>query len=505
VILLLLACTEHSLSLFGGDPLNGEPDILANPAELDFGHLRSDETATRTLQVQNVGSALLALYSAEIPDSAAFSVPATGLVELEPGGVVELELSFSPDAPGELTGTLILSSDDPDTPELEVDLLGGGRTPRLEISPAEHDFGELALGCSDELELTLQNVGVEDLLIDEIAASGPGYSLLEVPALPLELGPGAYDTVTLAFEPGAAGLLEGSLDTWSDDPRGLVSATQTGSGLSVGEASETFPVDEDPPVDLIFAIDQSGSMDDDATRLGENFSAFVSALETSTDNWRIGVVTYDTGCFNNGILKSSTANVEDKFEEAVVLGEDLDIQDDEALLKLLDRALDQTDGGCNAGFLRSDALLHLVVVSDEPERSWEQAAAWTWDYWLPRLQEHVTSDERLVISGVVDTEDCNEGAEGYLEAIEATGGEALSICSGDWSAHVSSLAEVSVAGSWLFTLAEVPAPGSITVEVDGTSTSTGWSYDESLNAVSFEDLVGASEVTIAYALSAPCD
>ena len=42
----------------------------------------------------------------------------------------------------------------------------------------------------------------------------------------------------------------------------------------------------------------------------------------------------------------------------------------EALLTVAANALSKTTTtGCNAGFLRTEALLHVILVSDEPEQS----------------------------------------------------------------------------------------------------------------------------------------
>ena len=54
----------------------------------------------------------------------------------------------------------------------------------------------------------------------------------------------------------------------------------------------------------------------------------------------------------------------------------------EALLTEARNAIEETDNGeCNAGFLRSNAMLHIILVSDEPEQSvdisgetWQQLA-----------------------------------------------------------------------------------------------------------------------------------
>lgn len=182
-------------------------------------------------------------------------------------------------------------------------------------------------------------------------------------------------------------------------------------------------------------------------------------------------------------------------------GEDREISDDEALFKILDRGLRQLDA-CNSGFRREDAPLHVIFVSDEPERSQEQAASWTYDYWLGEYNK-VVPESLLTLSGVVDTEDCNEGDAGYSEAIAATGGLSMSICTTDWAQYAEDIALATLSNAWQFELTEQAASGSIQVQVDGT-TSSRWTFNPGSNSVQMNGLQEASEVVITYSVQEEC-
>jgi hypothetical protein len=278
---------------------------------------------------------------------------------------------------------------------------------------------------------------------------------------------------------------------------------QRGESTLVGTGSDHHLVPDDPPVDVLIAVDRSGSMDDDAAGLGANFSTFVEEIGQVTREWHLGVVTFDHGCLNGGVLTADTPTVEAVFAEGVAEGTDEEITNDEALFKLVDRALSQTvPGECNEGLLRSGAQLHVVVVSDEPERSTEQAAAWTWEWYLPRFQSYVSAEPLLVVSGVVDIDRCNEGADQYEQAIAASGGEALSICDPDWSESLLALAEASVRYAWSVPLSGVPDPCTIEVRVDGAPTASGWVWEEKLGALVFDVLQPGQEVQVDYELAA---
>jgi hypothetical protein len=283
----------------------------------------------------------------------------------------------------------------------------------------------------------------------------------------------------------------------------VVTATQAAAGDPAETTTDHFETDTDPPVDVLLAVDRSASMEDDAILLGAAFSAFIDTIATVTGDWHLGVVTQDDGCFNGGVLTTGTPDLAATFATAVTTGSDLDIAHDEALLQMADAALGQTSSGCNAGFLRDDALLHVVVVSDEPERSTEEASAWTWDHWVDRYYGYVSDPSLLMVSGIIDTDGCGEGDAGYAEAIAATGGEALSICTGDWSDRLATLAAASAAYTRTFPLSETPVADTIAVTIDGAET-TGWTYDAAADTVTVDELEPGATVDVSYTIAQEC-
>jgi hypothetical protein len=511
--LLLGACSDYSLEPMPDIPPDAEPDIEVYPGALEFGAALAGEQAIQQLWIRNLGQATLSVDPLAFEGSGAFTLlEDPGAFTLQASEERALTVVFSPDEPSAIQASAWVMSNDPDSPRIEVPLSGEGLVPWLEITPANHDFGELPIPCEDQLELTLQNTGNTTLEITSLELLGDDQLWLSAaPPLPLTLVPGEVSFAAVAIQAREPGALVASLAASSNDPRGEVRATQQATITWVGEAEDRFEVPADPPVDVLFAVDRSSSMDDDAQRLGEAFEDFITALTGATSGWHIGVVTYDDACFNHGILDIGTPAVEQRFAEAVALGFDHEIVLDEQLLQLSDRALQQTGGGaCNEGFLRSGALLHLIVVSDEPERSTETASAWSWDYWLERYEAYVSGPSLLKVSGVVDLDDCNEGAAGYLEAIAATGGEALSICDASWAEHAVALAEASSDFLFSFELSETPDPDSIVVEVDGGSIDSGWSYDDASNLVVFDEgladsIAPGAEIVIRYGIASSCE
>ena len=505
--LLTTACSDQGFQVVPVGSSGGDPEVVVWPDSLDFGSLGAIETDTLSFQIRNTGEAILDIDEVELIGDAGFTVlTEVDSVPLEIDESISVDVAFSPLEDSLQEGEILVYTNDPDRPAVPVDLLGWGRVPMLQITPDPHDFGTVNAGCPDEAILALQNIGAEELVIAALDyTADAGLSLDHALDLPLTLEPGAYEEVSIHLLSTTAGEMKGTLAVDSTDPRGLIEATQTAAGTDADSAEDTGVAEVDPPVDILFAVDRSCSMDDDAAALADNFGTFVDALETTTGGWQVGVVTLDEGCVNGGVLDADTSDLEDTFLDAVLTGEDEEIVNDEALLQLAWRALQRTEeGDCNEGLLRPGAPFHLIVVSDEPERSTEIASAWTWDHWVDQLGSFLDSPEQLVISGVVDTEDCNEGDDGYAEAIAATGGTALSICSDDWADHVSELAEVSVTDAWTLPLSQEPVVESLAVTVDGSLT-TAWAYDSASNAVTIGGLAGGETLSATYTIATGCN
>lgn len=506
-LLPLLGCQDYGFSRKANGPGGDTPAIEVAPTLLDFWSVRSGEEQVLSFTISSVGDGTLSIDELIPSGSGSFTLlDADTPFNLAPGDSAELRVAFTPLDPGTQTGAITVNSNDPDRGSVDVDLTGSGLLPWLEITPDSYDFGDFVIPCTDALQLTLQNTGDDTLHVSDVQYLGDGQlHLREDMEVPFSLSPGSYTTAWVDLDPAYEGDVTGTLSVTSNDPRGVVEATQSAVAAWAGDGHDSFTVETDPPVDLLFAVDQSSSMNDDAVSLADNFSVFIEALQTVTSGWHLGVVTYDHGCFNDGVLDASTTDLDAVFAEAVAAGDD-DIANTEALFRLVDRALQQTDSkSCNQDFLREGAPLHIIVVSDEPERSTETASAWTWDYWLARYTTYVDGDSLLKVSGVLDVDGCNEGAEGYAEAVAATGGLALSICSGDWSDYALQLAEASTEFAWVYAPSQEAVPTSVTVTVDGVEQSTGWSWDDSLGAVVFASRPEGSTVELSYKLVSECN
>ena len=152
-------------------------------------------------------------------------------------------------------------------------------------------------------------------------------------------------------------------------------------------------------VDLLFVIDNSGSMADEQINLVASFPAFIDEIQTQledTEGYHIGVITsdlyvFDQGCLQEGAMVTATGGADSSaavcgpYAEGQRYMTELDDLDqtfscaaqvgtggdgNERPMQTMQAALSDgmnAPGGCNEGFLRDDALLVIVVITDEED------------------------------------------------------------------------------------------------------------------------------------------
>jgi len=137
-------------------------------------------------------------------------------------------------------------------------------------------------------------------------------------------------------------------------------------------------------VDILFVIDDSCSMGPMQTELSQSFPLFMSYLLGSGIDYHLGVTStsivssasYCGGSYRDGELVSAqgirwidadTPNPESVFSQMATLG--TRGSGCEQGLGATYRALDPQFHSVNNGFLRADAELHTIVMSDEDDQT----------------------------------------------------------------------------------------------------------------------------------------
>ena len=263
--------------------------------------------------------------------------------------------------------------------------------------------------------------------------------------------------------------------------------------------TESFEAADVSEVDVLFVVDNSGSMADEQALLASNFGAFVqSAFDDSSLRFHLGVTTTDVlggtgGPLVDDHLTDAVGTLEDRFAEQALVG--VAGGGFELGLEAMRRAVDDFADTLNAGFLRDDAALSVIIVSDEEDNGFDTSLdpsvvrpVETYIEVLEALKSNLQNTPVLV-SVVVAV----GNAARYETVARSFGGVILDITDPTWGAQLSQIGDATFGLQRLFRLGAPPVAGSVVVTVDGVVT-TSFTVDG--EAVTLDDTPGAGALII---------
>jgi len=217
--------------------------------DLGFGDQQVGTTVRRRMVLHSVGDADLQItgISGATSDVTVESVP-QGTVPpfmLATGTRQPFDVIFAPSAAGDRGAFLMVTSDDPDHPAVEMKVTGFGvaaGAPRLSVR-AFIEFGTVRTGSPSDCALELGNVGDGPLQVDTLAMDPNGstrFSLVGAPALPLTIPPSGSVTVTVRFDPVANGQVRGALTVAGSGQGQVVTLVATGTTTAAGMVALLF-------------------------------------------------------------------------------------------------------------------------------------------------------------------------------------------------------------------------------------------------------------------------
>lgn len=169
-------------------------------------------------------------------------------------------------------------------------------------------------------------------------------------------------------------------------------------------ASEDFPVPpfERRPIDVLFVIDDSCSMENDQRALAENFQSFFGAFQSNQVDFHLGAVTTDmddplrSGRLVAPFLTRATPDLDVRFNDMVRPGiEGSSIE--KGLLAGWTALQEPLASTANAGFVRPDADFAMVFLGDEDDQS--NVAISDFSNWLLDLKKASTVTVGTIIVG----------------------------------------------------------------------------------------------------------
>jgi len=289
------------------------------------------------------------------------------------------------------------------------------------------------------------------------------------------------------------------------------------------QVQDTLPIEETfqqaplPAVDVLWIVDDTGSMAEEQAALADGFSRFVNRLDAQELAYQIGVVTpgsvSDGGAVLRGdpwIITPSVSDPDGAFADAVDVGLDGSSQAGlGALVAALSEPLITQE---NRGFRRSAAALFAVIVSDADDDSVDDLGDDPVDEALAFLaSEEQRTGRPARLSAIVGDEPTGCSGDGgtalpgtaYAETALASGGDVLSICSADLEALLGSLGKLAISWPDSFPLQAEPLTDTTQVSVDGKRINAGWALVLDPPAIVFDEAPAAGAwIVVTYALAA---
>ncbi len=228
-----------SLTGIGINNSNGVPQIEVEPEILEFGAHPFGSPVSLGVTVRNRGTAELQVTSVRIGEqgSLAFSVAEPTQFSLVPDSEAVVNVTFTPTpSPGDKSNVLIIESNDVANPVVNVTLIGASAPrPQIATDPEAVDFGDVEIGSSTTLAVTVQSIGGEPLNVTAIAL-GAGSSAAFTLAAPDPgiLDPGTETTFDVTYAPTEEVTDTGAVEISSNDVRfPLLRVSLTGTGVPV--------------------------------------------------------------------------------------------------------------------------------------------------------------------------------------------------------------------------------------------------------------------------------
>ena len=523
-----VACNEYELvegdKALDNDLTSQDPDIMVDPMELDFGDVYVDgveappASVTEVVTVYNEGEGPLQITDIYLSDaSSPYEIGAVTSPLVQPGGSAQFSVTFHPQTSGPTASSVLIESNDPDEATVEVVILGQGIAPVIDVSPTEYDFGTLYIGCEGTQSVTISNIGNAPLVISNLqmntSSTDFDFTNSLAGALPYTLNAGSSVDVDVSYAPYDEYADISYLVVESNDPyTPQVTAVQEGLGELYGSNLDIYEQPIRGQTDIIFAVDRSCSMYDDIENVQNNFGSFTTTMSGLDADYHVAATVEDNGCINGSDLfidnTFTASDAQQTITSMINMGASYGSNTERAFM-LLESCLSETLGssGCNYGLVREDATLNLVGVSDEPEQSVNN-----YSHYVSLFQSLKSNPDDVILHAIGGDypSGCSSASAytGFYEATVATGGLFLSICATDWGTHLEALAEGSAQDLSTFELTNWPVPETLVVRVDGLTTTVGWTYNGTDNAIDFaSDYIpeGGSTIEIEYALFGDCD
>ena len=315
-----------------------------------------------------------------------------------------------------------------------------------------------------------------------------------------------------------------------------LAACNSESGFSAQTQVDAFSQAPNNQVDILWVIDDSSSMAAEQQLLADGIDVFMADIDASGTDFHLGVTSTSFETTGGALVTSAPgqpayltnadANYKTEFQARALLG--TAGSDKEKGIAAGNFALQPSmvgPGGPNEGFLRPDAQLLLVYVSDEEDCSDNGALAgepqdacytrldelppvanFASQLWNLKQERSLVNVGAIIVTDVGNCDDSNVWAsERYAEMVRLNGGFIGDLCEANWDNMLGTLGLTAIGIRTTFKLTKGAVVGSIGVFVDDVTVqedpTNGWSYDPDTWYIEFHgDAVPerGAEISVSY-------
>lgn len=487
-------------------------ELTVEPARLVFGVVERGRRAVLPVTLDNGGGADCALEAVTLTGAQLSLLgPAPTTVAAGSRAVLDVAFDSAGDGSGELTVTRAGAA------PLTMGITASSTTSPVRLLPGAAEAAHAVVGCRTTRTVTVEAEGPTVTLTGARLDDGSDPALtVRLPTFPITVERSRGYAIPITYQPTAPGVHAARLLVTAEgetEPRSLgiwASAEADVAGLTV---TESFPPGPDR-LDVLFVVDDSPSMVEEQGALVAAARAVIARLQAAGVDFRLAATTTDPR--RNGQLvevlgaRWIEARAADPLASFTSLIDTIGTAGtgSEAGLEAAYAALSgDALAGSNAGFLRSDARLAVIVLSDEEDSSPREATFYA-DFLasLKPRQPELAATLSAIVLFPTDTRGCagSSATAGrrYLDVARDSGGSIASICSQDWDRTLGPIGSILGGARVFFSLRGQPEPQSVEVRVDGAAVATGWSYDSTARTLRFEapsSPAAGSTVEIRYA------
>lgn len=207
---------------------------FAAPSALQFTDIPKGQTSTQTFSLTNTGTKPLGVRGMSVDTP--FTLASDCGTAIPAYGSCLINVSITPSVVGTFNGAVRLTTDSAVTPSLTVALSGNAvSTDTFDVSSASLDFGQVQVGATPQLAVSLLNTGAVPLSISTLTVSGAHFGAKHNC---VDVSVGATCQVLVTYTPVSNGAEIGSL-TVSD---GVTSRdiSLTGTGLAAALTATAY-------------------------------------------------------------------------------------------------------------------------------------------------------------------------------------------------------------------------------------------------------------------------